>query len=176
MEDVRGSGLRNWVLEQLAMYAAYHRDRRNQATHHVGVPVIVFSLLLAFDQITLASGDGLRISLGLVFIGGLIGLYLLTIPMVGVLALAFYTPVYLLATAVAHDQAMSVAGVCFCAGWAVQFCGHVFEGRRPALFDNFVQVFMAPGFLLAEMLFGVGGGTGLASDLEARSAKYAILP
>ena len=31
---------------QLASYAAVHRDRRNKATHFIGIPVIVFSLLL----------------------------------------------------------------------------------------------------------------------------------
>ena len=45
--------LRSWVLEQLAMYAAYHRDRRNRATHHLGVPLIVFALLLALNQVEL---------------------------------------------------------------------------------------------------------------------------
>src|ERR1700749_3557775 len=31
---------------QLASYASVHRDRRNKATHFIGIPVIVFSLLL----------------------------------------------------------------------------------------------------------------------------------
>jgi len=35
-------------LEQhITQYAAYHRDRRNIATHFVGVPMIVFSVVLA---------------------------------------------------------------------------------------------------------------------------------
>ena len=28
----------------MAQYAAYHRDRRNIATHFVGIPIIVFSV------------------------------------------------------------------------------------------------------------------------------------
>ncbi len=31
-------------LDQLANYAAYHRDRRNIATHLIGVPMIVFAV------------------------------------------------------------------------------------------------------------------------------------
>jgi len=34
---------------QLASYAAVHRDLRNRATHFVGIPVIVFSLLLVLS-------------------------------------------------------------------------------------------------------------------------------
>ena len=31
--------------DQLAAYAAYHRDARNIATHFIGIPLIVVSLL-----------------------------------------------------------------------------------------------------------------------------------
>lgn len=35
--------------EQITQYAAYHRDRRNIATHFVGIPMIVFSIVLALS-------------------------------------------------------------------------------------------------------------------------------
>ena len=31
---------------QLSTYASYHRDHRNRLTHFVGIPAIVFSLIL----------------------------------------------------------------------------------------------------------------------------------
>ena len=34
---------------QLASYASVHRDWRNKATHFVGIPIIVFSLLLVLS-------------------------------------------------------------------------------------------------------------------------------
>ena len=166
------SKLRNWVWEQLAMYAAYHRDRRNQATHHIGVPLIVFSLVLAFDQIGLFTLTGVRVSAGLVLLAGLILLYLLTIPRVGFLALIFYALVYAIVVDVPPDRALAIAAAGFVLGWAIQFIGHVFEGRRPALFVNLTQVFMAPAFLIAEMLFAVGAESGLAAELTRRATKY----
>ena len=42
---------------QLASYASVHRDRRNKATHFVGIPVIVFSLLLLLTLWRLQVGD-----------------------------------------------------------------------------------------------------------------------
>jgi len=42
---------------QLASYASVHRDRRNKATHFVGIPVIVFSLLLLLTLGHLQVGD-----------------------------------------------------------------------------------------------------------------------
>src|SRR5205814_10232023 len=41
---------------QLGLYAAVHRDWRNKATHFVGIPVIVFSLLLLLSLWTFELG------------------------------------------------------------------------------------------------------------------------
>ena len=32
--------------EQMAFYAAYHRNPRNRATHFIGVPAIIFAILI----------------------------------------------------------------------------------------------------------------------------------
>ncbi len=37
-------------LDQLSNYAAYHRDRRNIATHLVGVPMIVFAVVTLLSR------------------------------------------------------------------------------------------------------------------------------
>lgn len=36
--------------DQLAAYAAYHRDARNIATHFIGIPLIVVSLLALLSR------------------------------------------------------------------------------------------------------------------------------
>src|SRR5260370_2590410 len=41
---------------QLGAYAAVHRDWRNKATHFVGIPIIVFSLLLLLSLWTFQLG------------------------------------------------------------------------------------------------------------------------
>jgi uncharacterized membrane protein YGL010W len=33
---------------QFATYAGYHRGSRNRATHFIGIPAVVFSILVAF--------------------------------------------------------------------------------------------------------------------------------
>src|SRR4051812_23829884 len=50
---------------QLANYAAVHRDWRNKATHFVGIPLIVFSLLLILAQWSLPLA-GREISMAMV--------------------------------------------------------------------------------------------------------------
>jgi uncharacterized membrane protein YGL010W len=156
------------------MYAAYHRDRRNQATHHIGVPMIVFALLLASNQLVLAEIGAARITFGQLLLGGLMALYLGSVPLVGIFASVFYAVIYALVLRVPADWIWPVAGGAFVLGWIVQFVGHVFEGRRPAFLVNLAQVFMAPAFLIAEMLFGIGLAQPLAADLTRRAEKYAV--
>src|SRR5436190_803539 len=38
--------LHSFFARQLAIYASYHRDARNRATHFIGIPAIVFSILV----------------------------------------------------------------------------------------------------------------------------------
>ena len=47
--------------ELLVQYARYHRDRRNIATHFVGIPMIVFALgvLLARPTVDLGTPAGM---------------------------------------------------------------------------------------------------------------------
>ncbi|HWT38370.1 MAG TPA: Mpo1-like protein, partial [Paraburkholderia sp.] len=38
------------LTDQLAQYAAYHRDRRNIATHFIGIPLIVLALAVLLSR------------------------------------------------------------------------------------------------------------------------------
>jgi uncharacterized membrane protein YGL010W len=58
--------------------------------------------------------------------------------------------------ALGMPAALSVFGVAFVGGWVLQLIGHAVEGRRPALFDNVFQVFVAPIALMAEVFFAFG--------------------
>jgi uncharacterized membrane protein YGL010W len=44
----------------------------------------------------------------------------------------------------------------FFGGWLIQLIGHAFEGKRPALADNVLQIFNAPLFLTAEVALLLG--------------------
>ena len=46
------------IEQNLTQYAAYHRDRRNIATHFVGVPMIVFAIVLALAVVEIPVGPG----------------------------------------------------------------------------------------------------------------------
>jgi uncharacterized membrane protein YGL010W len=64
----------------------------------------------------------------------------------------------------------SIAVALFAVGWAFQIVGHaVFERRRPALFDNLVQMLIGPMFVTAKVLVGLGWRSDLAPLIQAGS-------
>lgn len=167
--------MRDWFIEQLAVYSAYHRDRRNQATHHIGVPLIVYSLLVALIQLPVLSMASMQITVATVALVMLLAFYIFNVPLVGAIATMIYGLLYVVATKVGAEESgfvWTTFAICFVGGWIIQFVGHAFEGRRPALFTNAVQIFMAPPFLIAEMLFAFGLERPLAGEIARRQQKY----
>jgi uncharacterized membrane protein YGL010W len=55
--------------------------------------------------------------------------------------------------------------VLFVGGWALQFIGHHYEGKRPALLQNLFQAFIGPIFLVAEAMVVMGQRSDLADAM-----------
>jgi uncharacterized membrane protein YGL010W len=53
----------------------------------------------------------------------------------------------------------------FVGGWVLQFLGHHYEGKRPALIDNIFQAFIGPMFLVAEAMVVMGQRGDLAAAM-----------
>ncbi len=154
-------------LQKLVLdYSAYHRDPRNALTHFFGVPLVVFSLFIPMGWFRFIHAD-LPLTGATLFYAATLLWYLSidrvvgfwVAPLSGVL-LYFADQVSRLP--LAESAAWFFAS--FVLGWAIQFLGHFFEGRKPALFDNLGQVFNAPIFLVVEIMFLLG----LRKELKAR--------
>ena len=159
--------------DQMAFYAAYHQDARNKATHFVGVPMIVFSLLIPFGWLR-ADVGGVTISAALVISSVLLLYYLvldlpLGLAMAAVFALMLWAAEPLSQAAFITSLAWFLA--LFIAGWALQLWGHAFEGRKPALVDNLFQIFVAPIFLAAEAFFALGYKPRLHEAVQRRAME-----
>jgi len=153
--------------QQMAVYAAYHRNRWNRMTHFIGVPAIVFAILIPMCWVPI--GDG--VTLAHLFLGAVLAYYfLLDVPLA--IATAIVTcALYALAKLAAGTGSVSGwiwSGAFFVGGWIFQLVGHVFEGRKPALADNLFQIFIAPIFLVAELFFALGLKGEVRKKVETR--------
>jgi uncharacterized membrane protein YGL010W len=160
------------AIDLLVQYAEYHRDRRNIATHFVGVPMIMFGALVmlsrpGFELAGLAlSPAWLALALVLTWTlsRGEAGL--------GLLTAAVWLALGWAAHRVGGAGAASWLGWgfgFFFVGWVIQFIGHYYEGRKPAFVDDLVGLFVAPMFVLLEMVAPLGLFRGLLGRVEQRA-------
>lgn len=145
---------------QLGSYAAVHRDRRNKATHFVGIPVIIFSLQLIFSLWRFEMGSRewtVSLALSVVAVLGWLALDVGIGIILAILMAPSWYAAEALAGALGGPSAVWIAFlVLFVGGWVLQFLGHHYEGKRPALLDNVFQGFIGPMFLVAEALVVMG--------------------
>ena len=134
------------LVEHLAQYAAYHRDRRNIASHFIGIPMIVLAVAV------LLSRPGFP----------LLGLWLAPATPVALAAALFYLRLdrrfgllmaLLLALSLWLAAKLATAGTglwltagigLFVVGWVIQFVGHYYEGRKPAFVDDIMGLVIGP--------------------------------
>jgi uncharacterized membrane protein YGL010W len=57
----------------------------------------------------------------------------------------------------------------FVGGWALQFLGHYFEGKKPAFLDDILGLLDGPLFLIAETAFALGLSPDLRAEIERRA-------
>ena len=111
----------------MAQYAAYHRDRRNIATHFVGVPMIVFSVVLALAVVGIPAGPVVLTLAALASIAACI--YYIKLDLT--LGLTMAVVLFLMCAAASEithrtgtGASLGIAAAIFVVGWAIQFVGH----------------------------------------------------
>ncbi len=158
------------LTDQLANYAAYHRDRRNIATHFVGVPMILFAVTVLLSRPSVAVG-ALTLTPAWIVAGFAALFYLrLSLGWGFVMSAVLAVSVGAAGTVAAQPTAVWLAsGIgLFLVGWVIQFVGHWYEGRKPAFVDDIVGLLVGPLFVVAEFAFLLGFGEELKRDIEAR--------
>jgi len=159
------------AIDLLSQYALYHRDRRNIASHFVGVPMIVFAVGVLLARPAFGLGGlaltpawiAFALAAGWYLTRGNLALGAATSAAVGILILA------------AHQVGDSGVGAWlawgigfFAIGWLIQFVGHWYEGKKPAFVDDMIGLLVGPMFVVAEALFAFGWGKPLMAEIEKR--------
>lgn len=164
------------LTDHLSQYADYHRDRRNVATHFVGIPLIVLAIaaLLSRPAWPVLSGAFTLTPAWILFALATLYYLWLDVPLgigmgiVSALSAAFGqwsaslpTPMWL-ATGIGM----------FVVGWVFQFIGHVrYEHRKPAFVDDIIGLLIGPLFILVELLSGLGIRRDLHDAIQTRVAR-----
>ena len=158
------------LTDHLTQYAAYHQDSRNVVTHFVGIPMIVLAVTILLSRPQWSAA----------------GLYLSPAVLVALGSTWFYTRLdarfgvvmaVLLAAALAASQWFAAQSTSvwlswgiglFVVGWAFQFVGHYYEGKKPAFVDDLIGLLVGPLFLVAEVAFHWNMRTEVRDEIRRR--------
>jgi uncharacterized membrane protein YGL010W len=162
------------IEENLTQYAAYHRDRRNIATHFAGVPMIVFAVIVALQRVSIAVGP-VEVTVAAIVSLALCIYYLRLDWVFGVTMAAVLFAMCAAASEIAArlslGAGLGLAAAIFVAGWSLQFLGHRYEGMKPAFYDDVMQLAIGPLFVCAEVFFLLGAKAALRRYIEDRVGR-----
>lgn len=160
-------------VEHLSTYAEYHRDQRNIWTHFIGVPMIVFAVIVLFSRPTFEVA-GFSLTPAMIgFVATMIFYLRLNLVFGAMMAVLMGAGIYA-ATGIAMQSTLVwlATGVgMFVVGWIIQFVGHHYEGKKPAFVDDLVGLLIGPLFVTAEVLIALGLFKSLEREIESRAGQ-----
>lgn len=158
------------ITDHLANYAAYHRNKKNIATHLIGIPLIVVAIEILLSRPVWLLGDipmspAIAVSLVAVVFYLFLDLFLgVIMTLLLLLAVCFGSQVAQMSTTIWLSLGVGL----FVIGWIFQFIGHYFEGKKPAFVDDLMGLAIGPLFVVAEVVFAIGLKKDLHQAVEAR--------
>lgn len=164
------------LTEQLSLYASYHRDRRNIATHFVGIPLIVLAVCIFLSRPPFAV-SGIALSPA-ILLATLVAIFYLVLDVRFGLAMCVVLALCLLAARWFAIQTSTIwiasGAACFVIGWVFQLVGHHHEGKKPAFLDDIMGLLIGPLFVAAEVAFALGWRKEISSVVEAQAGPTHI--
>lgn len=151
-------------------YQLQHTTLINKIAHFIGVPLLIFSILIFLSWIHISVPYTFDTTLAwLLSFTALIYYVFFDMIFAGVLAIIFIllNVIALLITGNAPSWAgFTVFLVTFILGGILLLIGHLVEGKKPAFMNNHKQLLIAPLFLVAEAFFYFGYRTEIRDRLE----------
>lgn len=162
---MKSNNLTKWE-KMMVDYGFFHQDKFNILTHLIFVPVIVASVMIPLCFLQFADvqilGYQMPLNVGLIATVALAVFYISLDKQLGLLSIPMLFLALFVATQVALlpiSKASIVAAIGFFGGFAFQFIGHAYEGKKPALtaYNPIVAMLSSPLFVVAEYAkpFGV---------------------
>ncbi|PMW08502.1 hypothetical protein C1X45_32395, partial [Pseudomonas sp. GW460-7] len=156
------------LVDHLSQYAAYHRDPRNIASHFIGIPLIVVAVAVLLSRPQWVGG---WVSPAVLLALASAWFYLRLEVRLGVLMTVLLGLCVWAGQVLAQQNTLvwlsSGIGM-FVVGWAIQFVGHHYEGRKPAFVDDVTGLIVGPLFVVVELAFLLGMRRDLKEQIEAR--------
>jgi uncharacterized membrane protein YGL010W len=157
----------DYFQRQLAYYADAHRDQVNSVMHMIGNPILFIAVVLPLCLLPV-SVFGIQTNAACILVIPALILWTAWDVAIGLAIVATSILLLFAANAIASHASVLwvwiIAVGLFVLGWALQIVGHqLFEGKRPTLLDNPVQMLISPMYIFVKLFIVLG----LRPDLAA---------
>ena len=143
------------LMEMLTSYAAAHQHPFNVFVHMIGIPTIMFGVLIALSWLRFEL-PWMSFTLAHLVLLGFVAFYLtLDVPFALVFAVVGALLTVLAEQVAALDFALAagIAAACFFGGYLLQFVGHAVEKSMPVLVKHPIQAQLAAPFFTVVEIF-----------------------
>jgi uncharacterized membrane protein YGL010W len=166
----------DYFQRQLVYYAQAHRDPVNSVMHMIGNPILFIAVVLPLCLLPV-SVFGVQTSAAPILVIPALLLWTAWDVAIGLAIVVTSIPLLFAAEAIASRASLPLIWTMsiglFVFGWVLQIIGHqVFEGKRPTLLDNPVQMLISPMYIFAKLFIKLG----LRPDLAAALQKSQQMP
>lgn len=142
--------------EQLLTYQQQHTNKINRLTHYIGIPAIVFAILMLLNWISIHIAQKIQFSFSWILLISVLIYYFILNKRLSIAAVIVLIPFTWLATLIARPTPTPIQLmlflILFFGGWAMQFLGHFFEKQKPAFLLSASQLLIGPLFVIIELL------------------------
>ena len=162
------------LMDMLTRYVSAHQHPFNIFLHMVGIPTIMFGLMIPMTWVS-ADVGGVTLNLGHIFALGYFAFYMTLDKPFAIVFFVFTLLILWLAGKVgALPLATSgkIAAIAFFGGYAAQFIGHAVEKSMPVLVKHPIEANLsAPFFTVVEMFKLLGLRDELFNEVQARISQ-----
>lgn len=148
------------LAELISVYQQHHKKQITKITHFIGVPCIIFAVLIFLSWFQIGFLNTYTLSVSWILVAALILYYGLYDWILALTCGVFLIILAFLAGLCAGQEINSfnvlMILIFFIGGWALQFAGHYYEGKKPAFMVGLKQILIAPIFLVTEIFFMLG--------------------
>lgn len=163
------------AVEQLSTYKSVHLNRKNVKTHFIGIPMIIWALMVLMSLVQLPlliPSTDISLTLAIIFFIAVIVYYFMLNISLAIGQLVFIIPTLYSAHLVSQSEnALWIAISVFVIGWIFQFIGHYYEKAKPAFVDDLNQLLIGPLFVMAEIFFIFGALKKLNDEITPIAIK-----
>jgi uncharacterized membrane protein YGL010W len=148
------------LAKNLAIYKSFHTKLITEITHYIGIPLIIFSLMILFSWVHVKVPNFFDTTLAWLFLALAIIYYLFLDLVIGATLSVILIILNFIAGYITHNEpswhSFKIFIIIFVIGIIFIALGHLFESRKPALMSNLKYALIGPIYLTAEFFFCLG--------------------